>query len=558
VRLLGKRTNAVTAAPSTTSVVDGAAGDLEPAVAVAVAIRGLGKRFPGVRALHDISFDVARGSVHALVGENGSGKSTLIRVLTGALTPDEGEVRVLGRPLHFGRPSQAKAAGIAAVHQELSLVPTLSVEENVCMADIPTRASLVDRGAMRAEYRALAERLSVDVPPGTLVGELSVADQSLLEIMRALRAEARIIILDEASAALGVEDRRRLHAIVRSFHQEGRTILFISHDLEEIMGLADHVTVLRDGEHVRTAAKRDLDKRGVVSAMLGDSVARVVLEGEAERPEVTEVTVDVAHLRDEQSGGASAGPGERPLLEVREVSLEGAIDRASFALRRGEILGVAGLMGSGRSSLLRALAGVAPGASGALVIDGKTRRVPHSVREALRLGIALLPEDRRTQGLVLSMDAARNATLTDLSPSTRAGFIQPRADRRRAREFLSRLHFAGNPDAPAGTLSGGNQQKVLMAKWLNRPPRIFLIDEPYRGIDIGAKREVLAAIRALAATGCGVVVVSSEFEEVVEISTRVLLLAEGRTIGELTAGDITVTEILERLFHVKEQQTCQP
>jgi rhamnose transport system ATP-binding protein len=523
----------------TSAQIDEARGAARSGPPDTIEFLGVEKHFPGVQALAGVSFDVTRGSVHALVGENGSGKSTLIRVLTGIVDPDAGGVRVFGEELPSGKPDAAKAAGVAAVHQELSLIPTLSAEENVCMADLPRRRGFVDARAVRRDYTSLAERLGLGAAPETRAGDLSLADQSLLEIMSALRADARIIVLDEASAALGLDDRKRLHGIVRSLRDEGRTIIFISHDLEEVMEVADAVTVLRDGRHVRSGPSHDWDKRRLVRAMLGDAVAEVVLKPQGER-------------KAERPGGATARVGE-PLLDVRALAVPGAVRHASLTLAPGEILGIGGLMGSGRTSLLRALAGAAAGAQGTIRIDGVERRVPRTVREAVGIGIALLPENRRTEGLVLTMSALQNATLSDLRPVVSAGFVRQGDDRRRGQALLSQLRFAGNPAAPATTLSGGNQQKVLLAKWLNRQPRVFLIDEPYRGIDIGARREVLAAIRSLVQSGSGVILVSSEFEDIEEAATRVVLMVDGTTVGELTGDGVAADAIVQGLFEAKER-----
>jgi ABC-type sugar transport system ATPase subunit len=492
-----------------------------------LSVRDVTKTYPGTRALKGLSMEVRGGELRALVGENGSGKSTFVGILGGKVVADPGSVVELdGRPLPQGDPAATRDLGIAVIHQELLMLPLLSAVENVFLGQQRTKGISIDRRRMRAEFVELRDRLGIDIAPDALAGSLSVAQQTMLEIMRAVRRDVRVLLLDEPSATLGVPEREALYAVIEGLRAAGVLSILVSHDLEEVLRLADSVTVLRDGSHVLTAQRADLDKNAIVGAMLGD--ARGEQASAVVRPEIPPRGVEV--------------------LSASNVRVGTKIDIEHISVAAGEIVGVAGLVGSGRSSLLRALAGVIPGSEGQLAVDGEPVPWPKHVGQALRHGIALLPEDRKHQGLVLGMTADDNIALADLRKSSNHGILRRSSTVATAERLLRDVEFRGRIREPVRNLSGGNQQKVLVAKWLHRGPRILLIDEPTRGIDIGAKQDIMRVIHQLAAEGHAIVWVSSELEEVVAASHRVLLMAKGRIVGELAGDAMTVAACLEGIF----------
>lgn len=460
------------------------------------------------------------------MGENGAGKSTLLKILTGAHVPSSGSVEVFGDEVEFGGPKDARRLGITAVYQELTIVPAESALANVFLGQMQSRRGLLDRRRMLARYTQLSTEFGVDIPAGARAGSLSVADQQLLEIMRGLQADARILVLDEPTASLAIHEREALYRLIEILTAREVAVIFISHDLDEVLRLADTVTVLRDGRKVETRSSAHWAKKTLVDAMLG----RVA-------------SLQVPHLR--QAGAL--------VLRARDVRVPGFLDNVELDIRAGEIVGIAGLVGSGRTELLRALAGADPASSGTLEMSGAPLRWPQSVRAALRSGIALVPEDRKLQGLVLGMPVFDNINLPALDGG-RVGplLARPRelaaAAARAQRVALSREVLG----RPVGTLSGGNQQKALIARWIDRGLRLLLVDEPTRGIDVGAKAEIYSLLDALASDGLAIVMVSSELEEVVERSDRVVTLAGGRVIGEFDAAGLTVDDLLKAIFRVEE------
>jgi rhamnose transport system ATP-binding protein len=480
---------------------------------VALRARGICKSFPGVRALRGVDFDVRAGEVHGLVGENGAGKSTLVKILTGAAEPDAGTV-------------EGPRSGIAAIYQEPAIVPGLSAAANVFLGRAHRRGPFISRSRTRREFRRLNARLGLAIDPDARAASLSPANVRMLEIMRALDAEHRILIMDEPTASLGPAERERLYEAVRGLREAGVATVHVSHDLGEVLALCDRVTVLRDGELVATEPVRRWTKERLVTAMLG----HVVL---APPPQPREI-------------------GEQEVLRVEGLTVPGVLDGVSFSLRRGEILGIGGLVGSGRTELLRALAGADAGARGRLFVRGRERPWPRTVRGALALGIALAPEER-AQGLVASLSAAANVCLTDMRAVASAGVIRERRRLRRAAETMRSLAFdVERLREPAVFLSGGSQQKLVIGKWLHRRPDVLLMDEFTRGIDVGAKAEILAVITRLASQGMSLIIVSSELEELVEGADRVLVLAGGRLVGNLSRADASVERILRLVFAVEE------
>jgi ABC-type sugar transport system ATPase subunit len=495
---------------------------------VVIEARRVSKRFPGVQALTDVDFELRQGEVHGLVGQNGAGKSTLMKVVSGVHTPDAGQVLVDGEELRHGSPRASREAGIAVIYQELTIAPEMSAADNVFLSGADRPAGWRSRSRLRRRFDELGELLGIDLDPSERAGSLSVARQQQLEIMRALDGRRRVILMDEPTAALGRHEREALYRIIGTLRESGIGIVYISHDLDEVLELCDRVSVMRDGLLVETRPREEATKDELVKAMVGSALAT--------RP----------------PPAAEGGRG-REVLRVEGLNVPGAVHDVSFSLHQGEILGLAGLVGAGRTEILRAVAGADPRATGLMRIDGQEVAWPRSVRAALRRGIALAPEDRKSQGLVLNRTAAENVVMSDMRGVARGGLISGRRRRAAAAAACGPLAFdTARLDVQVSTLSGGNQQKLALAKWVHRRPRILLVDEPTRGIDVGAKVEVLRVLRHLADDGLGVILVSSELEEVVEAADRALVVAGGRGAGVLEGADLSVDRILQRVFAVEE------
>lgn len=510
----------------------------------AVRFSDVRKTFPGTVALRGVSLSVRPGTIHALVGENGSGKSTLIGVLGGKVVADPGSsVSIFGDELKQGDPGAARDMGVVVIHQELLIVPRLSARENVHLGSLPSRAGMLSANQMGASFEELQARLGTNIPANRPAGTLSVAQQTMVEIMRALRQEIRVLVLDEPSATLGIPDRERLYAVMRQLRAQGVSLVLISHDLDEVLDLADDITVLREGNLAGSAARSEWSKDKLVEAMLGQARASRAFVGDSI---VRSTTSPVANEAGRRAVGRTISVRDLRVGRVR-------IDR--LEVRPGEIVGIAGLVGSGRSTLLKALAGVHMPSGGVLTIDGSETAWPRSVRAALRMGIALMPEDRKAEGLVLGMPSTDNATISHLRGVARWSLLNRRRSTQRADSLLDGLAFRGRIDAPVRQLSGGNQQKVLMAKWLHKAPHVLLIDEPTRGIDIGAKADVMKVIANLAEQGRSVLWVSSELDEVIAVSDRVLVMASGRIVDELVGERATVARALECIFAATETET---
>jgi len=514
----------------------------------AAALCGVSKRFGATIALDHIDLEVAPGTIHALVGENGAGKSTALGILAGRISPSAGEVELLGRPLPHGKPRAARASGLAVIYQELTIVPELDAAANIFIGNPLARAGFLSVGKMRRAYRELCDRIGVPAqPPGTLAGSLSVADQQVLEILRALAFDAKVILFDEPTASLGISERRALIALMKQLRADGKTMVFVSHNLEEVMDLADTITVFRNGRRVASAERAGWNRTSVVRSMIG----------ETKDLELTESLNEGLLDREARARAPRRRAGGETALEVADLHVPGAIEGIGFAVRAGEIVGLGGLVGSGRTSVLRALAGLQPRARGRLRLAGQEVGLPRSVRAARRNGIALLPEDRKGQGLALELSGAINVLMPDLGSVTSFGIIRDRRARQLAGDAAERFGFDRRRIAePSGRLSGGNQQKLLLARWAHCEPKVLLVDEPTRGIDIGAKEEVLRALTRMAGEGMAIVFVSSELEEVALISDRVIVLTEGEQVAELDASQapIRVSDILTRAFAVEGTQ----
>jgi ribose transport system ATP-binding protein len=499
-----------------------------PSDHVALSAEQISKSFAGVKALNNVDFDLRHGEVHALMGENGAGKSTLMKILAGVHTSYDGSVQVEGRAMLFGGVRDAEEAGVAIIHQELNLVPELSVADNIFLGREPLIAGvLIDRRRMvRAAERLLA-RLGVKIAPETRIAGLRVGEQQLVEIAKALSLNARILIMDEPTSALSSSECDTLFKIVRQLAKEGVAIIYTSHRIEEVLDLADRVTVLRDGRRVVTAPIGELSRGAIISAMVGRDMA--------------------ANER-----GATAQDGA-VVLSVRDLTLDTlgphgwrrTLHGVNFELKRGEILGIGGLLGSGRTEILESIFGVAPGwRGGAIAIDGAGVEI-NSPADAYHLGVALVSEDRKERGLHLAASICDNIALPSIGAMSRFGLRTFASERALAAHMVKRLSVrcTGIGQA-AAALSGGNQQKVVIGKWLATEPRILLLDEPTRGIDIGAKQEIYRLIFDFAAQGLGIIVVTSEMPELLLLSDRILVMCEGRQTGILRRENATQETVM--------------
>lgn len=498
--------------------------------------RHISKSFPGVKALDDVSFAVRPGSVHAVVGENGAGKSTLMKILSGVYVPDEGEVLVQDKTTAFTAPQDAERAGIAIIHQELNLVPALSVAENIFLGREATRFGFVDRRKLERETDALLNRLGHKLDPRRRVANLKVSDQQVVEIAKALSLDARVLIMDEPTTALATDDVERLFRIIRTLTGHGTGVVYISHKMDELLRLADEFVVLRDGKLVGRRVAGETTPNELVHMMVGREVSYERREHNAEKSNSTEL------LRVER-------------LSSREVDSAGRhrLSDLNLILRAGEVLGVAGLMGAGRTELLESLFGEREiTKDSCIIMDGKPLAIG-GPREAIRAGLAFVSEDRKTHGLLLDMSVSHNITLARLKHFTRFGFIKREREEQAAKEYVARLDIK-TPGTGAVTvnLSGGNQQKVVLAKWLLTAPRVLLLDEPTKGIDIKGKAEIYALIEELAAGGLGIILVSSELPELLALSDRIIVLREGRLAGTLKRHEATEERIIE-LATIREE-----
>jgi len=482
-------------------------------------VKNISKTFPGVKALDNVSFDIKKGDLHALVGENGAGKSTLIKILSGVYTTDTGSIELNGKLVQVKTPLEAQQLGISVVHQELKLVESLSVKENIFLGRPFVGRFGVDWNKMRREAEALLKRLNITLDPDEMVSKLSVAQKQIVEICKALSFNAEVIIMDEPSATLTSKELQTLFDILHELKATGITIIYISHRLEEIFKLADMVTVIRDGQHIATMPITQVDREKLISLMVGRTLGM-------EYPK-----------RQVQQG--------EPILEVKNLQRSGMFQDISFTLRRGEILGFAGLVGAGRTEVARALFGADSGVSGDITLDGKPYHIK-DVYSAIHRGIGLVPEDRKQQGLVLDMMVKENISMANFESVMSSIFLMPKKETNLAWKFIESLHIA-TPDAEreVKNLSGGNQQKVVIAKWLNADSDVLIIDEPTRGIDVGAKAEIYSLMCTLAEKGKAIIMISSDMPELLGICDRILVMHEGKITGELLAEEATQEKILD-------------
>ena len=493
----------------------------------AVSFRSITKRFPGVLALDDVSLDVREGSFHALCGENGAGKSTLGKILAGIYRPDGGEVVLFGRPVTFARPEAALAAGVGMVHQELAFCENLSVAENLCLRRLPSRAGFVSRPAMKQQAEALLDVIGAPFSVDRAVGELTIGQQQMLQIAAAVGHGARVIVFDEPTSSLSQHEAGRLFDLIDRLKARGVTGIYVTHRMDEIFRLCDTVSVLRDGHHVATRSTGDLTTGAIVEMMIG------------------------RHLEDYFADDQEKAPGAER-LGVSGLSSPAGFRNVSFSVRAGEVVGLGGLVGAGRSEVARAIFGLDRQASGTIQIDGKPVRID-SPRAAMEHGIGLVPEDRKKQGLVLSMSALANASLAVLPSLARATFVDTARERAIGRRYFQELSVrAASPHVVVGGLSGGNQQKIVLAKWLAADCQVLLLDEPTRGVDVGAKAQIHGLIRTLAARGVAILLISSELPELLHLSSRIVVLRDGEVAGTVSRAEATEDRLMRLMAGVAD------
>lgn len=491
-----------------------------------LAFEKITKRFPGVTALADVSLEVRAGECHALMGENGAGKSTLGKIVAGIYQPEEGRILLDGAAVRFRAPLDAAAAGIAIVHQELAFCPNLSVAENLFLGRMPSRGGIVRRGEMEGDARRMLAAVGLEIDPAVPMERLSTAQEQLVQIAAAVGRRARVIVMDEPTSSLSAGESERLFEILGQLKRQGVTIIYVSHRMEEILRLCDRVSVLRDGRFIRTLETAATSTDEIVSLMIGRPVGEYF----------------PSHLQ------AKIGP---LLLAVEGLSAAGRVCDVSFEVRAGEVVGLAGLVGAGRSEVARCIFGVDAFEHGTIRLDGQAVTI-RSPSDAIEIGIGLLPEDRKRQGLVLSMSCKDNLALAVLRQLAGRLLFNRRREGQLAAEYFAKLRVrAASPEVDVAGLSGGNQQKIALAKWLARNCRVLILDEPTRGVDVGAKAEIHALIDQLAEQGKAVLLISSELPEVLNLSTRVLVLAGGRIVGELPRERATQDAVMRLMANVK-------
>jgi ABC-type sugar transport system ATPase subunit len=493
---------------------------------VAVRFEGIGKSFPGVQALRGVTLEIEAGTCHALCGENGAGKSTLGKILAGIQPPDEGRLVVLGHELRFRSPREALAAGVAMVHQELAFCDNLSVAENLCLGHLPTRRGLVDGADMARRATALLAETGTTLDVRRPFGELSIGQRQMVQIAAAVGGGARVIVFDEPTSSLSQAEAERLYELIGRLKSRGVTCIYVSHRMPEIFQLCDAVSVLRDGQHVATRRVAGLTEAELVHLMIGRPVAEYLppARGDTRGEEV---------------------------LRVEGLSAPGRFHEISFSVRAGEIVGLAGLMGAGRSEVACAVFGLDHETSGQIHLRGKPVRIQRP-SDAIRLGIGFVPEDRKKQGLVLSESALHNTSLPMLPRLSRLGWLHLARERVIATDYFTRLRVrAPSVDARVAGLSGGNQQKIVLAKWLAAQSDVLILDEPTRGVDVGAKAEIHALIGDLAAQGTAILLISSELPELLALAERILVLREGRLVGEVDRARATQNLLLRMMAGVR-------
>ena len=480
-------------------------------------LKNITKEFPGVKALDDVTINIERGTIHGLVGENGAGKSTLIKILAGIYQPNKGEIILDGKPCRFNSPIEARRAGISVVHQEIKLAEPLSVAENMFLGNVQLKNGLVDWKGMRRRAREIVEDLGMDIDINAQVSSLTVAKKQIVEIMHAINNNSCILIMDEPSAVLTDRELEVMFRIVKQLRDEGITIIYISHRLDEIFGLCSNVSVLRDGCHIDTIPVASVDRQGLINMMVGREMGQ-------------EYPKEVGNV-----GGT--------ILEVKNLS-RGILQDISFEVKSGEVFGISGLVGAGRTELARAILGIDKPESGEVYVRGKKVHY-RTFADAIRDGLGLIPEDRKLQGLVQIMSVKRNTTLVNMKRVLRAGVISSSLEEKLSKEYADKLHVVTpSMETEVQYLSGGNQQKVVIAKWLFQNSEILFLDEPTRGIDVGAKAEIYRLINRMAKEGKTIIMISSEMPELLGMCDRIMVMHEGHKMGELNAAEATQAKIM--------------
>ena len=480
-------------------------------------LKNITKEFPGVKALDDVTINIERGTIHGLVGENGAGKSTLIKVLAGIYQPNKGEIILDGKPCRFNSPIEARRAGISVVHQEIKLAEPLSVAENMFLGNVQLKNGLVDWKGMRRRAREIVEDLGMDIDINAQVSSLTVAKKQIVEIMHAINNNSRILIMDEPSAVLTDRELEVMFRIVKQLRDKGINIIYISHRLDEIFGLCSNVSVLRDGRHIDTIPVASVDRQGLINMMVGREMGQ-------------EYPKEVGNV-----GGT--------ILEVKNLS-RGILQDISFEVKSGEVFGISGLVGAGRTELARAILGIDKPESGEVYVRGKKVHY-RTFADAIRDGLGLIPEDRKLQGLVQIMSVKRNTTLVNMKRVLHAGVISSSLEEKLSKEYANKLHVVTpSMETEVQYLSGGNQQKVVIAKWLFQNSEILFLDEPTRGIDVGAKAEIYRLINRMAKEGKTIIMISSEMPELLGMCDRIMVMHEGHKMGELNAAEATQAKIM--------------
>jgi len=507
-------------------------------------MENISKAFPGVQALDHVNLDVCAGEILGLIGENGAGKSTLMKIVSGVYPADEGQIYLLGRPIEIQNPHHAQQLGISIIYQEFNLMPNLTVMENVFIGREPSRFSFIDRRQLQQRTQQLLDRLGVRLSPTAIVRDLAVAEQQMVEIAKALSMKVQVLIMDEPTSALSETEVQTLFNIMRELKRHGISVIFISHRLEEVRMICDRVTVLRDGRNVGTLSAAEATEDALIRLMVGRSLNEFF----------------------HQESAAQAAPkpdGAEIALEVRGLTRKGSkldpsaivLDNVSFQLRRGEILGLAGLVGAGRTEVARALFGADARDAGEIYVDGKLADI-RTPFDAIHYGIGFVPEDRKAQGLILNQALRMNLTLPSLVSLTRFGFVRLAEEARRVQEYVGRLQIrTPSLDRVVRNLSGGNQQKVVISKWLMLRPKILIMDEPTRGIDVGAKAEIYSLMRQLVQTGVSIIMISSELPELLAMSDRVVCVAEGHVAAILDREEATPERVMRYCTIQRRQPT---
>ncbi len=506
---------------TTLATADGATQPLlPPGLPGVLELRDINKSFPNVQALADVSLDIRPGEILAFLGENGAGKSTLLKILNGDYQPDAGTMTIDGVALHFNNPREARAAGVRVIYQEPEIIPGVDVAENIFAGDLPKRGPFIDRGQLNKLAAAELARYGFEraLPADRMGDELSTAQRQLVEIMRAVTSPMRILALDEPTSSLTDEDVERLFSLVRRLRDDGVAIIYVSHRLREILRLADRVAILRDGRLVAVRPSAELTEREIMRLMVGRELGELFTRHRAAT--------------------------DRVVLRGTGITSDWHRD-ISFEIRAGEIVGFAGLVGAGRTELAKVVFGELPRTSGTIEIDGKVANIT-APQDAIRHGIGFAPEDRKREGLILIRSVLENASLAILRRLTRFHFVQQRLERRVAMEYVTRLNVrTPSIDQEVGKLSGGNQQKVVLARWLAARPRMLILDEPTRGIDVGAKAEIYRLVDQLANDGLGIMLISSELSEILGLSDRIYVMQNGRITGELPGPGTTEEQVLD-------------